>query len=59
VIRKAIKNRKVFRSDQSAMTVEHLAIEAAAKKWGMPIHNWKEALNRFMIEFPDRMPETL
>jgi len=23
----------------------------------MPIHNWKNALNRFMIEFPDRMPE--
>ena len=59
VIRKAIKNRKIFPTDQSAMKVVYLAIEAAAKKWSMPIRNWKAALNRFMIEFPDRMPETL
>ena len=59
VIRKAIKNRKVFPHDQSALKVVYLAIESAAKKWSMPIRNWKGALNRFMIEFPDRMPETL
>lgn len=59
VIRKAIKNRKVFPHDQAAMKVVYLAIESAAKKWTMPIRNWKAALNRFMIEFPDRMPETL
>jgi len=57
VIRKAIKNRKVFPHDQAAMKVVYLAIEAAAKKWSMPIRNWKGALNRFMIEFPERMPE--
>jgi transposase-like protein len=57
VVRKAIKNRKVFPTDNSAMKVVYLAIEAASKKWTMPIHNWKAALNRFMIEFPDRMPE--
>lgn len=59
VIRKAIKNRKLFPSDESAMKVVYLAIEAAAKKWNMPIRHWHAALNRFMIEFPDRMPETL
>jgi len=57
VIRKAIKNRKVFPTDQSATKVVYLAIQAASKKWTMPIHHWKNALNRFMIEFPDRMPE--
>jgi transposase-like protein len=57
VIRKAIKNRKLFPNDQSAMKVIYLAIEAASKRWSMPIHHWKAALNRFMIEFPDRMPE--
>ncbi len=57
VIRKAIRNRKVFPTDQSAMKVVYLAIQAASKKWTMPIHHWKNALNRFMIEFPDRMPE--
>ena len=59
VIRKAIQNRKVFPHDQAAMKVVYLAIHAAAKKWSMLIHNWKAALNRFMIEFPERMPETL
>ena len=59
VIRKAINNRKIFPHDQSAMKVVYLAIDAAAKKWTMPIRNWKPALNRFMIEFTDRMPETM
>ena len=39
--------------------VVYLAIDAAAKKWSMPIRNCKAALNRFMIDFPERMPETL
>ena len=59
VIRKAVKNRKVFPHDQAAMKVVYLAIEAAAKKWSMPVRDWKGALNRFMIEFPERMPENL
>ena len=41
------------------MKVVYLAIDAVAKKWSMPVLNWKGALNRFMIEFPERMPETL
>jgi putative transposase len=59
VIRKNTKNRKIFPSDQSALKVIYLAIEAASQKWTMPIHHWKNAMNRFMIEFPDRVPETL
>jgi len=35
----------------------YLAIEAASRKWNMPIHHWQAALNRFMIEFPGRLPE--
>ena len=34
----------------------YLALERIAKKWTMPIHNWPEALNRFALEFGDRMP---
>jgi putative transposase len=59
VIPKAIKNRKIFPTDRSAMKVVYLAIEAASRKWSMPIRNGKGALNRFMIEFPDRMLENL
>lgn len=58
VIRKNTKNRKIFPTDESALKVVYLAIEAASKKWTMPIHHWKNAMNRFMIEFPDRVPET-
>ena len=55
VIRKAIKKRKLFPTDDSAKKVIYLAIEAASKRWTMPIRNWKPALNRFMIEFEDRL----
>lgn len=54
-IRKAIKKRKLFPSDDSARKVVYLAILDASKKWTMPIRNWKAALNRFMIEFEDRL----
>ncbi|MCO1337168.1 transposase, partial [Microbulbifer sp. OS29] len=37
VIRKATKLRKVFPSDDSAMKVVYLAVQAASKKWTMPI----------------------
>lgn len=47
VIRKAIKKRKLFPCDDSAKKVIYLAIDAASKKWTMPIRNWKTALNRF------------
>ena len=55
VIRKAIKKRKLFPTDDSAKKVIYLTIQAASKKWTMPIRNWKLALNRFMIEFEGRL----
>lgn len=55
VIRKATKQRKVFPTNQSAMKVVYLAISDASKKWTMPIRNWKPALNRFTIEFGERV----
>jgi hypothetical protein len=45
----------VFPSDESAKKVIYLAIEQASKKWTMPIQNWRMALNRFVIEFGDRL----
>ena len=59
VIRKAIKKRKLFPSDDSAKKVVYLAIKDASKKWTMPIRNWKTALNRFMIEFEERLKDYL
>ena len=57
VIRKSTKRRKVFPTDDSATKVIYLAIQEASKKWTMPIRNWKAALNRFMIEFEDRLKD--
>jgi putative transposase len=55
VLRKAINNRRIFPSDRSALKVIYLAIEQAAKKWTTPIQNWKQALNRFAIQFEGRL----
>jgi putative transposase len=55
-LRKISKNRGVFPHEESLLKLYYLALERVAKKWTMPIHNWSEALNRFAIEFADRMP---
>ena len=57
VIRKAIKKRKLFPTDDAAKKVVYLAIQQASKKWTLPIRDWKAALNRFMIEFEDRLTD--
>lgn len=54
VIRKAIKNRKIFPSDKSGCKIIYLAIMSASKKWSMPLQKWKPAMNRFSIEFEGR-----
>lgn len=54
VIRKAIKNRKIFPGDKSACKIIYSAIMSASKRWIMPLGNWKPAMNRFAIEFEGR-----
>ena len=55
VLRSAVNKRKVFPSDESAKKVVYLAVLNASKKWTMPIRDWTSALNRFTIEFGDRV----
>src|SRR5512140_420154 len=55
-LRKISKNRGVFPHEESLLKLYYMALERIAKKWTMPIHSWSEALNRFAIEFGDRMP---
>ena len=55
VIRKAIKNRKIFTTDDAVFKVIYLATDKASAKWTMPIRDWKAAMNRFEIMFPDRI----
>ena len=55
VIRSATKRRKLFPNETSAMKVVYLAIMQASKKWTMSIQNWRAAMNRFEIEFGERL----
>ncbi len=55
-LRKIIKNRGSFPTDESALKLLYLALQNISRKWTMPIKEWKAALNRFAILFEDRMP---
>ncbi|MDD5383781.1 MAG: IS256 family transposase [Gallionella sp.] len=56
-LRKIIKNRGSFPSDEALLKLFYLALNNISKKWTMPIRDWKAALNRFTIQFEDRMPQ--
>ena len=49
------KNRASFPSDDALLKLFYLAPRLISKKWTMPIRDWKSALNRFTIQFKDKM----
>lgn len=55
-LRKITKNRGAFPNDEAALRLLFLGLQNAAKKWTMPIRDWKGALNQFAILFADRFP---
>jgi len=55
-LRKITKNRASFPNDEALLKLFYLALMNISKKWTMPLHDWKAALNRFSIQFEDRMP---
>lgn len=55
-LRKVTKNRGSFPSDEAMLKLLYLALKNIAKKWTMPIRDWKSALNQFTIIFENRMP---
>lgn len=56
-LRKAVRNRGHFSTEDGIMKVLYLAIRGVSKKWNMPIREWKQALNHFAILFEGRFPE--
>jgi putative transposase len=54
-LRKVMKNKRIFPSDEAAFKQIYLALQNISKKWTMPIRDWKPALARFMIEFDGRI----
>lgn len=55
-LRKVTKNRGSFPNDEAMIKLLFLALRNISKKWTMPIHDWKSALNQFTIIFESRMP---
>jgi putative transposase len=55
VLRKVTKTRGSFPNEEAALKLLFLALRNHAKKWSS-IQNWREALNRFQILWPERMP---
>lgn len=58
-LRKAVRNRDHFPTEESLMKVLYLAIKLISKKWNMPIRDWKLALNRFAVLFPEYFSEKM
>jgi putative transposase len=58
-LRKAVKTKGSFPSEEAAFKLLYLALRNIQKKWTMPIQHWKSALNLFSILFDGRMPNNL
>ena len=54
-LRKIIKTRGSFPNEDAAIKLLYLALRNHSKKWSF-VQNWREALNRFQILWPERMP---
>ena len=56
-LRKVTKSRGSFPNDEALIKLFYLALMNISKKWTMPLRDWKPALNRFTIQFEERMPQ--
>ncbi len=57
-LRKVIKNRAMFTSDEAVFKIMYLALRNISKRWTMPIANWSGAMNQFAILFENRLPNS-
>lgn len=57
-LRKVTKNRASFPNDESALKLLYMALQNIAKKWTLPVRDWKAALSRFAIVYEGRLPES-
>lgn len=54
-LRKVLKKRSAFPTDDAIYKVLYLALTNASKKWSMPIRDWGLAINQFAIYFEGRV----
>ena len=55
-LRKIIKTRGQFPTEDAALKLLWLALIRAEKKWTYPIREWQRALHQFAIYWPGRVP---
>jgi putative transposase len=55
VLRKVTKTRGSFPNEEAALKLLFLALRNHSRKWNS-VQNWREALNRFQVLWPERMP---
>jgi putative transposase len=53
-LRKVIKTKAVFPSEDAVFRLMYLAMNNIAKKWNRPVKDWRAALSHFAILFPER-----
>ena len=53
-LRKVIKTKGAFPNDAAILKIFFLALANIAKKWTLPIRDWKAALGQFAIKFAGR-----
>jgi transposase-like protein len=58
-LRKIVKNRGHFPSDEAATKLLFLALRNIVRDWSMPQRTWKEAANQFAIVFGERFTASL
>jgi putative transposase len=51
-----IETQGSFPNADAAMKLLFLALKHIAKKWTMPVQDWKAAMQRFAILLGDRVP---
>jgi hypothetical protein len=56
-LRKVIKTRSSFPTDEAVSKLFYLALNNISKQWTMTMRDWKAALNRFGIQFEDRVSQ--
>ena len=57
-LRKIIKTRGAFPTDEAARKLLYLALLNLSRRWTRPIANRKAAINQFVIMYEDRVPIT-
>jgi len=53
-LRKIIKTRGHFPSDEAATKLLWLALRNITRRWTMPVRPWREAMSQFAVLYPDR-----